>query len=167
MPPFVLTLLAQGLGILGNAVLAKGKDVISEKLGVDVEALSQSPEGLLKLKQLEVDHEEFLINGAIENRKIDLQDKALDIGNTENARDSNVKIQESTNASWLAKNTIYIIAFTVIIGGGWMLCVSPQADVRMAAVGAITLVLGFFFGTTQSSQKKDTTISNLAQGVQQ
>lgn len=164
MPPFVLTLLAQGLGLLGNAVLQKGKDVISEKLGVDVETLTQTPEGLLKLKQLEVSHEEFLITSSIENRKVDLQEKTLDIGNTTNARDSNTRIQESSNASWMAKNAIYYIAFLVILGGGAMLSLNKEADVRMAAVSAITLVLGFFFGTTQSSSKKDTTIANLTQG---
>lgn len=164
MPPFIATLLAQGLGILGNAVLQKGKSAIEEKLGVNIEELTQTPEGLFKLKQLEVDHEEFLVNAAIQNRELDLKEKALDIGNVTNARDSNTRIQESSNASWLAKNAIYIIAFVVILGGGAMVALSPQADARMAAVSAITLVLGFFFGTTQSSAKKDSTIASLRQG---
>ena len=163
MPPFVLTLLAQGLGLLGNAVLAKGKDVISEKLGVDVEALSQTPEGLLKLRQLESDHEEFLLTNATENRKIDLEERKLEVADGVNARDSNVRIQESPNASWLAKNAIYLIAFVVILGGGAMVAASAQADARMAAVSAIMLVLGFFFGTTHSSGKKDTVIAEMMQ----
>lgn len=167
MPPLALSLMAQGLGLLGNAMLSKGKEVIEEKLGVNIEEAMQTPEGLQKLRELEMSHEEFLINAALENRKIDLQDKALDTDNTKNARDTNSRIQESPNASWLAKNTIYIIAFLVIIGGGFMLYVSQEPDVRMAAVSAITLVLGFFFGTTQSSQRKDTTISNLSEGAKQ
>lgn len=164
MPPFVATLLAQGLGLLGNAVINKGKDYVQEKLGVDIEKLTMSPEGLAELKQKEIDHEEFLVTSAIENRKIDLEEKKIDVGNTENARDSNTRIQESVNASWLAKNAIYIIAFIVIIGGGIMLATSREADVRMAAVSAITLVLGFFFGTTQNNRSKDATIANLAGG---
>lgn len=158
MLPIVATLVAQGLGILGNAVMTKGKDYVEEKLGVDIETELGTPEGLLSLKQLEVEHEQFLLESALE-------DKRIDVDNTKNARDSNARIQESLNASWLAKNTIYIIAFLVIIGGGFMLAVSPEADVRMAAVSAITLVLGFFFGTTQSSRGKDATISNLTRST--
>lgn len=157
MPPFVLTLLAQGLSLLGNAVIAKGKDVVQEKLGVDIESLTQTPEGLRQLKQLEVDHEEFLLKTALENRKLDLADVS-------NARDSNVRIQESPNASWLAKNTIYLVAFVVILGGGAMIALSKEADARMAAVSAIMLVLGFFFGTTQQSHRKDATIADMAGG---
>jgi hypothetical protein len=100
MPPFIATLLAQGLGILGNAVLAKGKDVIEDKLGVDIEALAQTPEGLLKLKQLEVENEQFLLTNALENRKIDLEERKVDVDNTKDARASNTKIQESAQASW-------------------------------------------------------------------
>lgn len=157
MLPIVATLLAQGLGILGNAVMVKGKDVIEEKLGIDLEAAVQTEEGLQNLRQLEVDHEQFLLTNALENRK-------LDVANVTNARDSNVRIQESANASWLAKNAIYIIAFIVIIGGGVILVTSKEADVRMAAVSCITLVLGFFYGTTQQNRAKDSTIANLAGG---
>jgi hypothetical protein len=84
MIPIVATLLAQGLGILGNAVLAKGKDVIEEKLGVDIESAIQTPDGLLKLKQLEVDNEQFLLDHALKKAELELKDKALDIGNTTN-----------------------------------------------------------------------------------
>ena len=154
MPPFILTLLAQGLGLLGNAVLAKGKDVIEEKLGIDIEAATQTPEGLLKLKQLEADHEEFLLTNA-------LDDKKLDLANTQGARDMNTRINESENASWLSKNIAAILALAVVTGGGCMLAWSPNADVRTAAVGLITLVLGFYFGSTSQSHAKDKTIAGL------
>ena len=161
MPVLVAALLEKGLGLLGNAVLAKGKDVIEDKLGIDLEKATQTPEGLQKLKQLEIDHEEFLLTNAIENRKIDLQDKALDIGNTTNARDMNTRIQESQYASFMSKNIAPILALVVVIGGGAMLWTSANADVRTAAVGLITLVLGFYFGSTNSSQRKDAMIANL------
>ena len=150
MPPFVLTLLAQGLGLLGNAVLAKGKDVIEEKLGINLEEAVKTPEGLEKLRQAEATHEEFLLSNALENRKVDLQEAALVVADVSNARDSNVKIQESPNASWLAKNAIYVIALVVVVGGGTMIAISKEADARMAAVSAVMLVLGFFFGTTHN-----------------
>lgn len=165
MVPIVAALLSQGLGLLGNAVMAKGKEVIEEKLGVNIEEAMQSPEGLQKLRQMELDHEEFLMTNALENRKLDLEEKKVELADTANARDSNVKIQESPNASWLAKNAIYIIAFIVVVGGGCMIALSKEADARMAAVSAVMLVLGFFFGTTHNSGKKDATIANLTQGA--
>jgi hypothetical protein len=164
MLPIVAALVSQGLGLLGNAVMAKGKEVIEEKIGVNLEEAMQSPEGLQKLRQLEMDHEEFLLTNALENRKLDLEQEKVELADTANARESNVKIQESPNASWLAKNAIYIIAFVVVVGGGLMIAMSSQADARMAAVSAVMLVLGFFFGTTHNSSRKDTTIANLSQG---
>ena len=155
MPPFIATLLAQGLGLLGNAVISKGKDVIEEKLGIDIDAATQTPEGLLKLRQLEADHEEFLLINALE-------DKRLDIENTKSARDMNTRINESSNASWLSKNIPAVLAIMVVMGGGSMLAFSPDADVRTAAVGLVTLVLGFYFGSTSSSSAKDQTISDMS-----
>ena len=155
MPPFIATLLAQGLGLLGNAVISKGKDVIEEKLGIDIDAATQTQEGLLQLRQLEADHEEFLLTNALE-------DKRLDIENTKSARDMNTRINESVNASWLSKNIPAVLAIMVVTGGGSMLAFSPDADVRTAAVGLVTLVLGFYFGSTSSSRAKDQTISDMS-----
>jgi len=161
MPLLVAALLEKGLGLLGNAVLAKGKDVIEKELGIDLESATQTPEGLQKLRQLEIDHEQYLLDHAIKKAELELKDKALDIGNTTNARDMNTRIQESQYASFMSKNIAPILALVVVIGGGAMLWTSANADVRTAAVGLITLVLGFYFGSTNSSQRKDATIANL------
>jgi len=80
MPLLAAALLEKGLGLLGNAVLAKGKDVIEEKLGIDLESATQTPEGLQKLRQLEIDHEQYLLDHAIKKAELELKDKALDIG---------------------------------------------------------------------------------------
>ena len=170
MPILIAALLEKGLGLLGNAVIAKGKDVIEDKLGINLEAAMQTPEGLQKLKQLEIDHEEFLITSAIENRKIDLQDKALDIGNTTNARDANAKIQESANASTVAKNAPYILDF-LIVGGTMLLAyfiffigIPPQnKDIAFAAFGSLLTLCGtiinFHRGSSSSSKDKDSLLA--------
>lgn len=163
MPPFVLSLLAQGLGLIGNAVLAKGKDVIEQKLGVNLEESLQTDEGKQKLLQLQVDHEEFLINSAIENRKIDLDLYKVDAADRSDARGMNTRIEESNNASWMAKNIVPVLALLVVVGGGTMIWASPDTDTKMAAISIVTLVLGFYFGTSSSSRSKDATISNLSQ----
>ena len=50
MPPFILALLSQGLGLIGNAALAKGKEWVEEKTGVNLQP-DMPPEDLVKLKQ--------------------------------------------------------------------------------------------------------------------
>jgi hypothetical protein len=64
LAPLLATLAQNGLGMLASAITAKGKEVIEEKLGVDIDLATQTPEGLFKLKELEMKHEEFLINAA-------------------------------------------------------------------------------------------------------
>ena len=75
------------------------------------------------------------------------------------------RINESANAAWLSKNVPAILALVVIIGGGIVLTTTSQADVRTAVVGLMTLVLGFYFGTSSSSRNKDATIERLTGGA--
>ncbi len=165
MPPFIMTLLAQGLGLLGNAVLAKGKDVIETELGVDIEALTQTPEGLLQLKQLEVDHEEYLLDNA-------LKDKAIDVDNTKNARDSNARIQESERASWMAKNSAYILDWLIVGATMGMIAAlflqkipAENKEVAYLAVGSLltmcVTVVNFHRGSSSGSAQKSTDMAKL------
>jgi len=174
MPLLVAALLEKGLGLLGNAVLAKGKDVIEEKLGIDLESATQTPEGLQKLRQLEIDHEQYLLDHAIKKAELELKDKALDIGNTTNARDMNKGIQESANASSLAKNAPYIMDF-FIVGGTMLLAyfiffigIPPQnKDIAFAAFGSLLTLCGtivnFHRGSSSSSKDKDALLSAMHQ----
>jgi hypothetical protein len=176
MPPFIATLLAQGLGLLGNAVLAKGKDVIEEKLGVDIESMTQTPEGLLKLKQLEVDNEQFLLTNALENRKVDLEERKVDIGNTQGARDTNTKIQESAQASWLAKNMAYmldgvIVTCTLVLAGLMFYHAIPpeNKEIAYAAFGSLLTmcgtILNFHRGTSSGSKDKTDNMMKILGGT--
>ncbi len=156
MAPLIAMLIKAGLTGIAGAVASKGKELVQEKLGVNLDDALGTENGRMRLRQLELEHEEFLVDSA-------LQADAMNLADLANARDSNVKIQESPNAGWLAKNTIYVIAYVVLGGGGYMLYYSTDADVRMAAVSAITMVLGFFFGSSKGSQSKDGVISRLVE----
>ena len=174
MPVLVAALLEKGLGLLGNAVLAKGKDVIEDKLGIDLEKATQTPEGLQKLKQLEIDHEEYLLAHAIKKAELELKDKALDIDNTKNARDANAAIQESANASSLAKNAPYIMDFFIVVGTMllayfiFFIGIPPQnKDIAFAAFGSLLTLCGtivnFHRGSSSSSKDKDALLSAMHQ----
>lgn len=106
MAPLVAALAAKGFSLLADAVLAKGKDVIEEKLGVSLDASVQSESGLLQLKQLEFDHQELLVQSAIESDRLYFED-------TKSARDLSIKLSESD--SFLNQNIMPILALGTVI----------------------------------------------------
>lgn len=158
IPALIAPLLSQGLSLISNAVLAKGKEWVEEKTGVNLDQ-PLSAEDTLKLRQYEMDHEEELL-------RLRVEDKRLDLADVQSARDMNTRINESANATWLSKNVPAILALVVIIVGFVLLGTTKDADVRTAVVGLMTLVLGFYFGSTSSSRAKDDTIKALSGGPQ-
>jgi VIT1/CCC1 family predicted Fe2+/Mn2+ transporter len=156
IPPFLAPIFAQGLSLIGNAVLSKGKDWVEEKTGVDIEE-PLTDEAVLQLRQFEMDHQEELLRLRIEDKKLDLVD-------VQGARDMNTKINESAHATWLSKNVPALLALVVIVVGFLLLATTTQPDVRTAVVGLMTLVLGFYFGSSSSSRVKDDTLRALSEG---
>lgn len=114
LAPFIAKLAENGLSMLVGAVTSKGKEVIEENLGVDIEKSLETPEGKLKLRQLEIEHEEFLISAAKDQALIDLEYVKEANKNTQGARGMNEGIQNSVNASTLAKNAAYILDFVIV-----------------------------------------------------
>lgn len=156
LPVFLAPLLQQGLSLIGNAVLAKGKDWVEEKTGVKLDQ-PLSAEDTIKLKQFELEHEEELL-------RLRIEDKRLDLADVQGARDMNTRINESANATWLSKNIPAILALIVVGVGFVLLAFTTAADVRTAVVGLMTLVLGFYFGSSSTSKVKDDTIRSLSGG---
>ena len=60
IPALIAPLLTQGLSLISNAVLAKGKEWVEEKTGVKIDQ-PLSAEDTVKLRQYEMDHEEELL----------------------------------------------------------------------------------------------------------
>lgn len=145
MAPIIASLLANGLGILGNAVLAKGKEVVEEKLGVDIESALGTEEGKIKLKELEIEYEEMLLEFSANETKMYFQDTA-------DARKMASDLSKST--SWLNQNIMPILALITVIGSSFILWYADESDVKMAAVSFITMVLGYFFGSSKGSKDK-------------
>ena len=77
MIPIVASLLGSlaqnGLGLLSSAIQAKGKEVVEKTLGVKISD-NPSPEEISKLRQLEYDHEERLLELGIEKAKIEQEE---------------------------------------------------------------------------------------------
>lgn len=97
MPPFILALLSQGLSLIGNTALAKGKEWVEEKTGVKLQP-DMPPEDLVKLKQYELEHEEELVKLQVQEDQIGLEMQKLAAAN---ASDVNKTMQvEATSDHW-------------------------------------------------------------------
>ena len=68
----VKPLLGNGLNLVGNAVLAKGKDWVEQKLGVELKP-DMTPDEIIRLKQAEMEHEQELLKLKLESDKLGLQ----------------------------------------------------------------------------------------------
>lgn len=99
------TLAENGLGLLSSAIQAKGKEVVENTLGVKIPD-SPTPADVEKLRQLQYDHEERLIELGIEKAKMELEEFKVIVDLQKNEADNVTKRWESDNGSdsWLNKN---------------------------------------------------------------
>ena len=100
-----------------------------------------------------------------EDAAIGLKLYELDANDRKSARESNTKIQESESASWLAKNTLYLLAMalfllTLVVVLGLFYIEIPAANentlymVLGMVLTAFTSSVMFFFGSSQGSKAK-------------
>ena len=77
MIPIVASLLGNlaqnGLTLLSSAIQAKGKEVMENTLGVKIPD-APTPEDVSKLRQLQFEHEERLLELGIEKAKMELEE---------------------------------------------------------------------------------------------
>jgi hypothetical protein len=144
-----------------DALLNVGGKLI-DKLIPDPEAKAKAQ---LELQKMAQDGE--LAKMANETKLLELNN-----ANTDSAREMNAKVQESTNASWLAKNTAYaldigIVTATIFLAWFAFMKGVPEANkelVYMALGSLITMcgtVLNFHRGSSQGSKDKNSEIQAL------
>jgi hypothetical protein len=99
------TLAQNGLGLLSSAIQAKGKEVVEDALGVKI---SDNPLMLksAKLRQLQFDHEERLLELGIEKARIEQEELQALLKAQANQEDNVSKALASRHVSdsWLSKN---------------------------------------------------------------
>jgi hypothetical protein len=99
------TLAQNGLGLLSSAIQAKGKEVVEQTLGVKISD-DPSPEEVSKLRQLQFDHEERLLELGIEKARVEQEELKILLAaqaNQENNISDRWKADMSSD-SWLSKN---------------------------------------------------------------
>lgn len=161
LTPFVKDLFANGLNLLGNAVMSKGKEYVEEKLGTKLPSGDMvPPEKLAELRSLEFKHEETLQQLAIRRAELDLDEFKATLADVESARKREIEIAVSQHAPLLNKIISPILALVVVVGGGVLLAFGDP-DVRTASAGLISAVLGYYFGTSVGSREKQQMIERL------
>jgi hypothetical protein len=172
IPALLAPLLAQGLSLVGNAVLAKGKEWVEEKAGVKLDGAPLSDADTVKLKQFEMEHEEELMRLRIEDSKLDLESFREEVKDRSSARDRDVEFIKR-GATNNRANLMFFLA--VVMVGAMVWIVWKDQSINEYVKGIFTLVLGRFlgyldniysfeFGTTRGSKEKDETIKQLTGG---
>lgn len=72
----VQTLAVNGLGLLAGAVQAKGKEFIESKIGARIPD-NPSQEDLIKLKQLEIEQEQLLLQYTLKQKELEIEESKL------------------------------------------------------------------------------------------
>lgn len=110
MIPVVAALLQNGLSLLGNAVLAKGKDWVEQKTGIKL-GDNLTPEQVVALKQAEMQHEEELLRLRLEDNKLDTE-----LFKAEAAAVTDRWKADMSSDSWLSKNIRPLTLIALLTG---------------------------------------------------
>jgi hypothetical protein len=144
-----------------TALLEVGGKLV-DKLIPDPEAKAKATAELARMAQ----------DGELAKMANDTKLVELMNANTDSARDMNAKVQESANASWLAKNTAYaldigIVSATIFLAWFAFMKGVPDANkelVYMALGSLITMsgtILNFHRGSSQGSKDKGNEMQKL------
>ena len=149
------TLAQNGLGLLSSAIQAKGKEVVENALGVKISD-TPSPEEVSKLRQLQFDHEERLLELGIEKARLEQEElKALLAAKV--AEDNNVTDRwkaDMASDSWLSKNVrpgtlVYILTayllFALLDGAGYKI---SESYVQLLGQWGMLVMTAYFGGRT-------------------
>ena len=99
------TLAESGLTLLSSAIQAKGKEVVENTLGIKIPD-NPTPEDVAKLRELQYEHEERLIELGIEKAKLEMAELEM-LAKAAQAEDNNVTDRwkaDMSSDSWLSKN---------------------------------------------------------------
>lgn len=155
---------------VGLPLVKKG---IKTTLGIDLES-----------KELTAEDKQKIMDSQIEIMKIDFEklkeeNRAKEFvtiqnnTNTANARESNTKIQESSNSSWLAKNTPFILDFVIvfavfILGYSLLYVQIPEANIQIVNImfgtllGILGTVYNYHRGSSNGSAAKQDIINKIS-----
>lgn len=164
--PILGPLLQNGLGLVANAVVAKGKQYVEQKLGVELKP-DMSPEDMAKVQIAAMEHEEELMRLRLEADKLDLAELELRLKDVDSARDRETAIATSKDAPLLNKVitpilALGIVTLTFVLFAIVMFDDTPvdasRKDILIYVLGVLsaiaTQIVSYYFGSSQGSKEK-------------
>ena len=159
-------LLGNGLNLVANAVMAKGKDYVEKKLGVELKP-DMSPEDLAKIQIAQMEHEEELLKLRLEEDKLDLAELEMLLKSTNDARQREVQIANSDKAPLLNKIVTPVLALSIllltfVLFGVVMFDNAPveasRKDILIYVLGVLSAIasqiVSYYFGSSAGSKEK-------------
>lgn len=163
-----------GIGFVDDLISEIGMPLVKKGIkavtGIDLES-----------KELTAEDKQKIMDSQIEIMKIDFEKlkednrakefiTIQDNSNTANARENNTKIQETQNASWLAKNTAYILDFlavfaVLLLGIGLLFIEIPKDNLQIVNImfgsllGIMGAVYNYYRGSSRGSAEKQDLIN--------
>ncbi|TXH10780.1 MAG: hypothetical protein E6R04_04345 [Spirochaetes bacterium] len=147
--PIIAGLVKAGASLLAGVVASKGKEVVEQKLGINLDDMLGTEAGRIKLRQLEIEHEEFLVNAAQATEA-----REFEYFKAETAAISDRWKYDMQSDSWLSKNIrpavlLYILtAYTFLsILSGFKFDVN-QAYIELLGQWGMIIMTAYFGGRT-------------------
>lgn len=174
MAPAVAAILApllqNGLNLVANAVAAKGKKYVEDKLGVELKP-DMSSEDLARVQIAAMEHEEELLRIRLDGDRLDLAAYEASLKDTQSAREREAKIATSEHAPFLVKIITPVLALVILLitftlFGVVMFDATPvepsRKDILIYILGVLsavsTQVASYYFGSSVGSKEKNATI---------
>ena len=136
------TLAENGLTLLSSAIQAKGKEVVENTLGVKIPD-NPTPEDVAKLRELQFQHEERLIELGIEKAKLEMAELEL-IAKAAQADAENITDRwkaDMSSDSWLSKNIRPICLLAILLA--YFIFTTMSAFGYNANEGYVNLLAGW------------------------
>ena len=147
------------------SLFAGGASTLVESVGKAIDSVVTSDEEKIslenELRRAEMSHK-------AEMRLLDIEETGLFINDISSAREEQSRVQESENASWLAKNiqpflALLLVVLTFFMFGralfGGIAANSHESNITMMILGALisidTQIVSYFFGASRDSINKD------------
>jgi acyl carrier protein len=159
-------LLGNGLNLVANAVMAKGRDYVEQRLGVSLKP-DMSPEDLAKIQIAQMEHEEELLKLRLEHDSLDLAELQMLLKDTNDARQREVQIANSDKAPLLNKIVTPVLALSIllltfVLFGVVMFNDTPveasRKDILIYILGVLSAIasqiVSYYFGSSAGSKEK-------------
>jgi hypothetical protein len=151
LSPLVKGLFENGLNLLGNAIVAKGKEKVEETLGIKLpdEGVPLTPEQAAHLREVQFEHEERLLELGIDKEKVKLEGEKV-------AQEAVTKRWEADmlSDSWLSKNirplafAHTLVVFDLLLAAALFGKVIPEGYLALVGSLLTTMVAAYFVGRT-------------------